>query len=80
MDVIICVPLSLRRDPRTEFTAEVVATQCKMLNVTLKQDTVDPPRAQGVLERLREQLDEKLCRRLGLPLEKGSIGAHHHWH
>ena len=46
------IPLSLRSDPSTEFTAEVVKRLCKWLNVTIDYDPTDHPRAQGAVERL----------------------------
>ena len=46
------IPLSLRSDPGTEFTAEVVQPLCKWLNVTIDCDSTDHPRAQGAVERL----------------------------
>ena len=46
------IPLSLRSDPGTEFTAEVVQHLCKWLNVTIDYGPTDHPRAQGAVERL----------------------------
>ena len=46
------IPLSLRSDPDTEFTAEVVQHLCKWLNVTIDYGPTDHPRAQGAVERL----------------------------
>ena len=43
--------LSLRSDPGTEFTAEVVKHLCKWLNVTIDYGPTDYPRAQGAAER-----------------------------
>ena len=45
------IPLSLRSDPGTEFTAEVVQHLCKWLNVTIDYGSTDHPRAQGAVER-----------------------------
>ena len=47
--------LSLRSDPGTEFTAEVVQHLCKWLNVM-----IDYPRAQGAVERLGGWIHEPL--------------------
>ena len=46
------IPLSLRSDPGTEFTAEVVQHFCKWLNVAIDYGPTDHPRAQGAVERL----------------------------
>ena len=46
------ISLSLRRNPGTEFTAEVVQHLCKWLNVTIDDDSFDQPRAQGDVGRL----------------------------
>ena len=45
------IPLSLRSDPGTEFTAEVAQHICKWLNVAIDYDPTDHPRAQGAVER-----------------------------
>ena len=39
------IHLSLRSDPGTEFTAEVVKHLCKWLNVTIDYGPTDHPRA-----------------------------------
>ena len=44
------IPLSLRSDPSTEFTAEVVQHLCKWLNVTIDSSPTDHPRAQRAVE------------------------------
>ena len=54
------IPLSLRSDPGTEFTAEVVQHLCKWLNVTIDYDPTDRPRAQGAVERLGGWIQETL--------------------
>ena len=46
------IPLSLRSDPGTEFTAEVVQHLYKSLNVTIDYGPRDHPIAQGAVERL----------------------------
>ena len=46
------IPLSLRSDPGTEFTADAVQHLCKWRNVTIDCDPTDHPRAQGAVERL----------------------------
>ena len=46
------IPLSLRSDPGTEFTAEVVQHICKWLNVTIDYGPLDHPRTQGAVEML----------------------------
>ena len=46
------IPLSLRSDPGTEFTAEVVQHLYKWLNVTIDYGPTDHPRAEGAVERL----------------------------
>ena len=46
------IPLSLRSDPGTEFTAEGVQRLCKCLNVTINYSSLDHPTAQGAVERL----------------------------
>ena len=46
------IPLSLRSDAGTEFTAEVVQHICKWLNVTIDYGASDHPRTQGAVERL----------------------------
>ena len=45
-------PLSLRNDPGTDFTAEVVQHLCKRLDVTIDYGPSKHPRAQGAVERL----------------------------
>ena len=54
------VPSSLRSDPGTEFTAEVVQHLCKWLNVGIDYGPADHPRAQGTVERLGGWLHETL--------------------
>ena len=59
------VPSSLRSDPGTEFTAEVVQHLCKWLNVGIDYGPADHPRAQGTVEKLGRWLHEplvKLCK------------------
>ena len=46
------ISLSLRNDPGTEFTPEVVQHLCKWLNRDDRYGTTDHPRAQGAVERL----------------------------
>ena len=58
-------PLSLRSDPGTEFTAEVVQHLFKWLNVTIDYGPTDHPKAQGAVERLGGWIYEtlvKLCK------------------
>ena len=50
--LIFGIPLSLRSDPGTEFTAEVVQHLCKWLNVTIDYRPTDHSRVQGTVERL----------------------------
>ena len=54
------IPLSLRSDLGTEFTAEVVQHLCKWLNVTIDYGPTDYPRAQGAVERLGGWIHETL--------------------
>ena len=54
------IPLSLRSDPATEFTAEVVQYLCKWLNVGIDYGPTDHPRAQGAVERLAGWIHEAL--------------------
>ena len=54
------IPLSLRSDPGTEFTAEVVQHLCKWLNVAIDYGPTDHPRAQGSVERLGGWIHETL--------------------
>ena len=54
------IPLSLRSDPGTEFTAEVVQHLCKWPNVTVDYGPTDNPRAQGAVERLGGWIHETL--------------------
>ena len=54
------IPLSLRSDSGTEFTAEVVQHLCKWLNVTIDYSPTDHLRAQGVVERLGGWIHETL--------------------
>ena len=59
------IPLSLRSDPGTDFTAEVVKHLCKWLNVTLDYGPTEHPRAQGAVERLGGWIHEilvELCK------------------
>ena len=44
------IPLFLRNDPGTEFTAEVVKHLCKWLHVTIDYGPTDHLRAQGAVE------------------------------
>ena len=54
------IPLSLRSDPGTGFTAEVVQHLCKWLNVTIGYGPIDHPRAQGAVEKLGGWIHETL--------------------
>ena len=54
------IPLSLRSDPGTKFTAEVVQHLCKWLNVTIDYGPTDHPRAQGAAERLGRWIHKTL--------------------
>ena len=54
------IPLSLRSDPGTEFTAEVVRHICKWLNVAIDYGPTDHSRAQGAVERLGGWIHETL--------------------
>ena len=54
------IPLSLRSDPGTEFTAVVVQHLCKWPNVTVDYGPTDHPRAQGAVERLGGWIHESL--------------------
>ena len=54
------IPLSLRSDPGTGFTAEVAQHLCKYLNVTIDYGPTDHPRAQGAVERLGGWIHETL--------------------
>ena len=59
------IPLSLRSDPGTESTAEVVQNLCEWLNVTIDYGPTDNPRAQGAAERLGGWIHDtlvELCR------------------
>ena len=59
------LPLYVRSDPGSEFTAEVIQHLCKWLNVTIAYGPADHPRAQGTVERLGGWLHEalgELCR------------------
>ena len=46
------LPLYVRSDPGSEFTAEVIRHLCKWLNVTIAYGPADHPRARGTVERL----------------------------
>ena len=54
------ISLSLRSDPGTEFTAEVVQHLYKWLNVAIDYGHTDHPRAQGAVERLGGWIHETL--------------------
>ena len=54
------IPLYLRSDPGTEFTAEVIQHLCKWLNVAIGYGLTDHPRAQGAVERLGGWIHETL--------------------
>ena len=59
------LPSSLRNDPGTEFTAEVVQHLCKWLNVAIDYGPTGHPRTQGTAERLGGWLHEtfvELCK------------------
>ena len=59
------IPLSLRSDPGTKFTAKVVQHLYKWLNVAIDSDPDDHPRAQGAVERLEGWIHEtivELCK------------------
>ena len=63
--LIFGIPLSLRSDPTTEFTVEVVQHLCKWLNVTIDYGPTDHPRAQETAERWGEWIHEtivELCK------------------
>lgn len=55
------VPLSLRSDPGTEFTADVTQHLCKWLNGSIAYGPADHSRAQGAQERLTGWLHEVLA-------------------
>ena len=46
------ISFSPRCGPGTEFTAGVIQHPCKWLNVMIVYGTLDPPRAQGAVEKL----------------------------
>ena len=46
------IPLSMRSDPGTEFTAEVVQHLRKWFNVTIGCGSIDHAKTQGAVERL----------------------------
>ena len=52
--------LSLRSDPGTEFTAEIVQHLCEWLNVTIDYGPLDHPRAQKAAEGLGGWIHETL--------------------
>ena len=54
------IPLSLRSNPGTEFTAEVVQHRCKWFNVAIDYGPTDHPRAQEAVERLGGWIHETL--------------------
>ena len=54
------LPLYVRSDPGSEFTAEVIRHLCKWLNVTIAYGPADHPRARGTVERLVGWLHETL--------------------
>ena len=54
------LPVLLRNDPGTEFTAEVVENMCQWLNVSINHGPVDHARAQGTAERLGGWLHDTL--------------------
>ena len=54
------LPLYVRSEPRSEFTAEVMQYLCKWLNVTIAYGPADHPRAQGTGERMGGWLHEAL--------------------
>ena len=58
--LIFGIPFSLRSDPGTEFTADVVQHICKWLNETIDYGSSDHPRAQGTVERLGGWIHETL--------------------
>ena len=58
--LIFGIPLSLRSDPGTEFTAEVVQHLCKWLNVTIDCGPTDHSRTQRAVERLGGWIHETL--------------------
>ena len=62
------LPLYVRSDPGSEFTAEVMHQLCKRLDVTIAYEPADHPRAQGTVERLGGLLHEEL----GLGLADGT--------
>ena len=54
------IPLSLRGNPGTDFTAEAAQYLCKWLNMTIDNGPTDHPRAQGAVERLGGRIHETL--------------------
>ena len=59
------LPLYVRSNPGSEFTAEVMQHLCKWLNVTIAYGPADHPRSQEMVERLRGRLHEapgELCK------------------
>ena len=55
------IPRCIRRDPGTEFTAEVVQHLCRWLKVPIDFGLVDHARAQGAVERLWWWIHEALA-------------------
>ena len=56
----LALPLYVRSDPGSEFTAEVMQHLCTWLHVTIAYGPADHPRAQGTAERLGGWLHEAL--------------------
>ena len=79
------LPLYVRSDPGSEFTAEVMQHLCKWLNVTIAYGPADHPRAQGTVERLVGWLHEalgELCQdlasQMGRACTTGTVDPSYH--
>ena len=62
--LIFGLPLSIRCDPGTEFTSEIMGRLCRWLNMSLDFGPANHPRGQGSVERMGAvlaQLLSELC-------------------
>ena len=69
------IPCSIRSDPGTEFTAEVVQHLCRWLNEPIDFGPVDHARANGAVERLGGWIHEALAQTLGRVRTTGTLAA-----
>ena len=79
------LPLYVRSDPGSKFTAEVMQHLCKWLNVAIAYGPADHPRAQGTVERLggvatrsTRRTVQDLASQMGRVCKTGTVDPSYH--